>query len=217
MITVPQATEKIITRSRYLTEAMSKGLINASSLALHIQPEVEEIVMKKVTKASIMMAINRFTASVKKQGNTKPLLPDAPDMIVRSNLTVFFVKNSPDLLKKLITIENNSNGQQKKALFSYGRAETVILSNKLTTEALKKTLSSEDVTLHYSDVSSITVHITSNAVETPGMLNLFVKSLAWEHLTLLTLFVSEHELTLVLKNDDVHPAFGIMQALFITQ
>ena len=48
MITVAQATEKIIYRSRYLSEAISKGLINTSALARYIKPEVDEILIKQV-------------------------------------------------------------------------------------------------------------------------------------------------------------------------
>ena len=44
MITVPEATEKIVKRSRYLSEALSKDLINISSLSRYIKPEIEEII-----------------------------------------------------------------------------------------------------------------------------------------------------------------------------
>lgn len=214
MITVPQATEKIIKRSRYLTEAMMKDLINFSSLARYIQPEVEEIVMKDVTRASIIMAIKRYAASLKKKGASTPLLADAPDMIVRSNLKLYFVKNSPTLLKKLTEFEEIILVKQKRALFSYGRAETVILTNKLASVEMSEALREENVITTIDDVSSITIHITYNAVGTPGILNIFIKSLAWEHISLLSMFVSNSELTLVLKKDDVHTAFGIFQALF---
>ena len=48
MITVPEAAKKIVMRSRYLSEAMSKGIINNSSLARYIKPEIEEMLLKKV-------------------------------------------------------------------------------------------------------------------------------------------------------------------------
>lgn len=214
MITVPQATEKIIRRSRYLSEAMMKDLINFSSLARVIQPEVEEIVMKEVTRASIVMAIKRYASSLKKKGVTPPLLTEAPDMIVRSNLTAFFVKNSTPLLSKLSQIEETSLEMQKKVLFSYGRAETVMLANKLTADSLRTLLKDETITRQFEDVSSITIHVPSDAVITPGILNLFVKSLSWEHIPLLTLLVTESELTIVLKKEDVHTAFGILRSLF---
>lgn len=215
MITVPQATEKIIKRSRFLTEAMSKGLINYSSLARQIQAEIEEITMKKVTRASIVMAIKRYAQTLRVDGAPSPLLSDAPDMIVRSNLSIFFVTNSPTLLPKLVAMEQVSQDQHKRALFSYGRAETVILANKRTSESVIAILENELITQSYHDVSSITIHIPVNAVITPGILNLFIKSLSFEYISILSLFVSGSELTLVFQKDDVHTAFGILRSLFI--
>jgi hypothetical protein len=214
MITVPQATEKIINRSRYLTEAMSKDLINASSLARYIHAEVESLTMKKVSRGSIIMAIKRFNNNLKPKTGAAPLLSDAPDMIVRSNLTLFYLKNSPTLLARLSTLEKASAGQQKKALFGYGRIETVILANKATADVLTELLKEEMISLHFENISSITIHLPEQALMTPGIFNIFIKSLAWEHINLLALLTTQTEVTLVFEGRDIHNAFGILQSLF---
>lgn len=214
MITVPQATDKIIKRSRYLTEALSKDLINASSLADHIHAEVEALTMKSVTRGSIIMAIKRFSKSLSVKNASTPPLIEAPDMIVRSNLVLFFVRNSPTLLQKLAAIEHTSSGYQKKALFSYGRVETVILVNKLAAPAIEEALREETITLSYPEVSSITLHLPETSVETPGIFNFFIKSLAWEQINLRSLLVTHTEVTLVFATEDIHTAFGILQSLF---
>lgn len=216
MITVPQATEKIIKRSRYLTEAMSKGLINAAALARYIQPEVETMTFKKVTQASIMMAIKRLTSQITPQYKPVTIFTEPPDMIVRSNLTLFYVKNSPTLLGKLSTFEKESSQLQKKALFTYGRAETVILANKLLADPLEKKLRQEQITTHYN-VSAITIHLPENAVESAGVYYFFLKSLAWEGINLLSILSTETELTLVFKDADGNTAFGLLQSLFVNK
>ena len=48
MLTVPEASKIIIERSRYLSEALSKDLINLSSLARYIKPEIEEMLIKNI-------------------------------------------------------------------------------------------------------------------------------------------------------------------------
>ena len=65
MITVPEATKNIISRSRYLTEAISKGIINNSSLARYIKPEIEEMIKKSASMPSIIAAINRVSSTIK--------------------------------------------------------------------------------------------------------------------------------------------------------
>lgn len=216
MITVPQATEKIIKRSRYLTEAMAKDLINASSLARYIQPEVEELVFKPVTRGSIIMAIKRLSKRLKPQSRPMSIFDSAPDMIVRSNLTLFFVRNSPTLLKKLCFVEEKSSLKQKKALFSYGRVETMILANKMTTEYVQDILQTEAISKHFSEVSSITIHMPENAVVSPGVFNFFIKSLAWEDINLLGMLTTQTEITFIFGSENIHAAFGVLQSMFAT-
>lgn len=214
MITVPQATERIIKRSRYLSEAMAKGLINASSLARYIQPEVEAMVMKPVTRGSVVMAVKRFNSTLSPKSATAPLFPEAPDMIVRSNLSLFYLKNSPTLLPKLASVEDASLTMQKKALFSYGRVETMVLANRITAEALGDILKDEMITQQFTDVSSITIHLPDSAVTTAGIFNFFIKSLAWEGINLLGILTTQTEITLVFETKDINTAFGVLRSLF---
>lgn len=214
MITVPQATEKIIKRSRYLSEAMAKDLINASSLARYIHSEVEELVFKKVTLSSIVMAIKRQRSKFKSNYKSITIFDEAPDMIVRSNLTLFYIKNSSLLLNKLLTVEKTSANFQKKALFTYGRIETIILANKITSESLQKILQGENISRIFANISAITIHLPEKAVVTPGIFYFFIKSLAWEGISILDMLSTQTELSLIFEQKDIHIAFSILQSLF---
>ena len=214
MITVPQAVEKIIRRSRYLSEAMSKDLINASSLARYIKPEVESLVFKMVTTGSIMVAIKRLQKRFSSGYKPITIFQEAPDMIVRSNLTLIYVKNSSSLLQKLSTIEKAGLNFQKKALFTYGRVETIILTNKVNLDGIKKVLKGEEITETYPNVSSITIHLPQDAVKTPGIFYFFIKSLAWEGVNILDALSTHSELTLIFNSQDINSAFGMLQSLF---
>lgn len=214
MITVPQAVEKIIKRSRYLSEAMSKDLINASSLARYIKQEVEGMVFKEVTLGSIIVAIKRLQNNFTSGYKQVTIFKEAPDMIVRSNLTLIYVKNSSDLLQKLSTIEKSGQSFQKKALFTYGRVETIILTNKINLEGIKKILKEEETIETFPNVSSITIHLPLTAVTSPGIFYFFIKSLAWEGVNILDILSTHSELTLIFKPEDINSAFGILQSLF---
>jgi len=214
MVTVPQAVEKIIKRSRYLSEAMSKDLINASSLARYIKQEVEDLVFKKVTTGSIIMAINRLQSSFTAGYKQITIFQEAPDMIVRSNLTLIYVKNSDNLLQKLSAIEKTGKSFQKKALFTYGRVETIILTNKINLDGIKKILKGEETIETFPNVSSITIHLPLTAVTSPGIFYFFIKSLAWEGVNIIDILSTHSELTLIFKPEDINSAFGILQSLF---
>lgn len=214
MVTVPQAVEKIIRRSRYLSEAISKDLINASSLARYMKQEVESLVFKKVTTGSIIVAIKRLQKSFTSGFKQITIFEEAPDMIVRSNLTLIYVKNSSNLLEKLSTIEKSGQSFQKKALFTYGRVETIILTNKINLENIKKILKDEETIETFPNVSAITIHLPQDSVITPGIFYFFIKSLVWEGVNILDILSTHSELTLIFNSEDINSAFGILQSLF---
>lgn len=85
MITVPEATKKIVMRSRYLSEAMSKGIINNSSLARYIKPEIEEMLIKKVSTSAIIMALNRMSEEIKPKYFTGNIFKTPPQIVVHSD------------------------------------------------------------------------------------------------------------------------------------
>lgn len=214
MVTVPQAVEKIIRRSRYLSEALSKDLINASSLARYIKPEVETLVFKKVTLGSVIMAVKRLGKSFSSGYPQITVFKEAPDMIIRSNLTLIYVKNSQNLLQELSQIEKKSESFQKKALFTYGRVETIILTNKINLDCIREILKGEEIVKTFENVSSVTIHLPEDAVDSPGIFYFFIKSLAWESVNLLGILNTHTELTMIFDPKDINTAFGIMQSLF---
>ena len=60
MQSLGKITEDLINRSPFLREAMSENLINISSLARKLRPEIEEIYKKEVNEGAIVMAIKRM-------------------------------------------------------------------------------------------------------------------------------------------------------------
>ncbi len=214
MITVPQAVEKIIARSRYLREAMNKNLINASALSRYIQPEVELMTFKKVTNSSVLMAVQRLQKRLSKDKKNKSVLSEPPDMIVRSNLILYYYKDSSTLLKKLIKIEEESSLVQKKVLFTFGRAETFLIANKKLETIIDRILEKETLKKKIAGVTAITIHLPLDNISTPGILNMFIKSLAWENINLYGVLTTETELTFLLSTEQNNLAFSILQSLF---
>lgn len=214
MITVPQAVEKIILRSRYLSEAMSKDLINASSLARYMKPEVESLTFKKVTLGSIIVATKRLQKTFSSGYKPITIFEEAPDLIVRSNLTLIYVKNSNNLLQELSTIETAGLSFQKKALFTYGRVETIILTNKINHDNVQNILKGEEIIETFLNVSSVTIHLPKDSVRTPGIFYFFIKSLAWEGVNIIDVLSTHSELTLIFNSEDINTAFGLLQSLF---
>ncbi len=80
--------EKLINQSPFIQEAMTEGLINISSLARKLNPDIARITGKEVSDSAIIMAIKRMPPGTnqKIERRIKNFMADLGDLIVRSNL-----------------------------------------------------------------------------------------------------------------------------------
>ncbi len=201
MITVPEATKVIVERSRYLSEAIGKGLINHSSLARYIRPEIEQMLIKEVSVASIIMALKRFEKEFKPRYNTVNIFKEKPMILLRSGL-VFFSTESNLLIPEMNKQSDNF------MLLSIGTLSTSVVSSKKVFELYKKT--NELV----FNVAAITITLPEEAMNVSGVYYFFLKSLAWDGVNIIEIFSSKNELTIVIKDSDAAIAYQIISSLF---
>lgn len=189
MITVPEASKIIIERSRYLSEALSKDLINLSSLARYIKPEIEEMLIKKVNNGSIIMALKRIKTDLKPKNANVKIFKIPPQMSVTTGLKIYRLKNAKTLdFSPLYTMSTQK--------------ETVIVTEKVLNRQLKQ------------NVASLTIHLPEEAQSTSGIHYFFLKSLAWEGINIIETFSNSNEYILIFSEDDIHRAFKILTSLY---
>ena len=213
MITVPEAAKTIISRSRYLTEAISKGVVNNSSLARYIKPEIEDLVKKDVSMSSIIAAINRVSSTIKPKYVRSNIFEFPPEMILRSSLTILNIVNSESLQEKHSALLKLSSQRHFLGLTKGSFETTIVISGELA-KKVKETLRNEKVILEINKVSAITIQLPRKATETPGIFYFFLKSLAWEGINILEVISTQSELTLVVNTKDVNRTYSILNALF---
>lgn len=218
MLTVPEATKQIIERSRYLVEAMSKDLINYSSLARYIKPELEKMLLKPVSEASIIMAIKRISEEIKPKFVPLTIFEGTPEMIVRSNLLDITIANSSTLSKKISRIvELHHNTQKYFFTLTEGISETTIIASQEAKDSIQEHIKGETVLAQFDNLSAITIRMPKDISYTPGVVYFFIKSLAWEGINITEVVSTYVELTIVLEDKDVNTAFGILKSLFPIQ
>lgn len=216
MITVPEATKKIVERSRYLTEAMSKGLINYSSLARYIKPELEQMLLKPVSEASILMALRRLEREIQPKWQPLKIFANPPDMIVRSNLFEITVANSDTLsqsYQKLFT----KHKEYKTSFFTMteGLVETTFIASTDLKPFFEEILKTQTILVTIEKLSAITIRLPEESITTAGVYYFFLKSLAWEGINITEVVSTHLELTIILEEKSVHQAFSILQGLFV--
>lgn len=212
MITVPEATKKIVERSRYLSEAISKGIINYSSLARYIKPELEEMLVKKISLASIIMALNRLESSFQPKFRQANIFKTPPEIIVRSNLFLVSLSNN-DIQGLSVLISRDANSRSF-FLKNQGIHESFLILSQDLFEKYKSTIAGKNPQVFEDKISAITIYLPAEALKTSGIYYFFLKSLAWEGINILEVVSTAKELTLIVEDKDTERAFAIIKSLF---
>ena len=205
MITVPEAAKKIIQRSRFLSEALSKDLINHSSLARYIKPELEEMLKKEVSDASVLMAIQRISKEFKPHYYSEDIFKQPTTIKTRSNLflVTYLDKNFPDW--------KSSNGI---IFIRFSPEETTLIAENNFEKIIRQNIKKKVIKETVKNLGAITVGLSPEAAKNPGKHYFFLKSLAWEGISVLDVFTISNEITFIIEEKDLKNSLGIIQSLF---
>ncbi len=213
MITTAQVVEKILSRSPFMKEAIHDGLVNVSSLARKIQPEVESQLQKSVRSGAIIMAINRLhiDKNFKYQKRLQAYISKLGDLIVKTDLMLFTFSNTRTLsnaqINLLKAIENNSAAF---CTFSQGVSERTILINRQIEEEIETHFREETLIAKMDELSSITIQLAQQSTEIPGIYYYILKQLAWEDICLVEVLSTMNEFTLILEDKYTEQSLSLL-------
>jgi len=213
MRTIQEVVTSIINKTPFIEEALYDKLINVSSLARIIKPEVEKILKKEIKEGAIMMAINRLSPSnvLKIRKNIKKIALSSGDFIMRSDLCDYTFKNTPTLVQKISKLLNDiGNDSDNFFTISQGVFETsIVVSQKL--KAKIDEIFKDEITLwSISNLASITIKLPKSNIEQSGIYYFILKQLAWADIPVQEVISTTHEITIVVKETDIKEAFSIL-------
>ncbi len=213
MKTIQETVETIIKRTPFIEEAMQDKLINVSSLARIIQPEVEDSLGKEIKTGAIMMSINRMSPIeiLKIRKNIKSLSLKLGDFIVRSDLFDYTYKNSATLHKQ-ISLIFAMIGDNRESFFtvSQGIFETNIVVSANLKDEIDGLFENEELINSMSKLASITIKLPKTNLEQSGIYYFILKQLAWSNIPVQEVISTTHEITLVVKETDINKTFSIL-------
>lgn len=216
MVTISESVNDIVSRKPFLEEALASGLINLSSLAREIHPEVCNRLEKDVKHGAIVMALKRLKPNINFQINLriKKVVELMGDITVRSNLADYTYRNSDTLtscqtdLLKII-----STRKEIFFAFSQGIYETTIILSDIIGDEISRIFEKEHLTFKISDLSSITIKLPEENTQVYGVYYHILKKLAYEGLNILEIISTTHEFTVIVKDADVDAAFSVLKRL----
>ncbi|TYP99830.1 hypothetical protein C7447_101435 [Tenacibaculum adriaticum] len=216
MKTIQEAVEITIRKTPFIEEALHEKLINVSSLARIILPEVAQQLKKEVKVGAVMMAINRLSpaSELRIRKNIKRLALNLGDVIVRSDLCDYTFKNSSTLFKRVASILSEAGENNDTFLtVSQGIFETNIVASKSLQTQIIKTFEKETLINNIDDLASITIKLPKENMEQSGIYYFILKQLAWANIAVQEVISTTHEMTIVVKDVEVNETFSILMDL----
>ena len=215
MITISEIVEKIIRKTPFLEESLNKKIINLSALARIIKPEIEKELYKEIKEGAIVMALKRLSNRLSKKIDIAAVFKNSPDIIVRSNLIEYTLINSQTLISKHQKLLDIINSQKEFfGTITEGVFETTIIASSELKSSLEKIYQNEKVIFNLNNLSSITIKLPDENINTPGIYYFLLKPLTWEGINIIEVVSTSHEITLILEANNVDRAFTILKNLF---
>jgi len=214
MRTIAQVVDTLVKEKPFLVESLTEGLINLSSLARMLQPDIETELRKEVQSGAIIMALKRLvpTLQITQDMKLKKMLSSIGDLILRSNLSDYSFKNSDSLMSCQIELMNVI-GSDNEIFYTIvqGVHETSIVASSVLQEAIDSIFKDEKLIIKQENLSSITLKLPQGNVMQPGLYYFILKQLAWEGINIVEIVSTSHEFTLLVNDEDIDRAFLVIK------
>lgn len=214
MVSISHVVEDIVKHRPYLSESLAAGIINVSSLARQLQPDVEKALKKEVNTGAIVMALNRLAPylQIREQVQLNKLLSNMGDIILRSNLCDYTFKNSPTLLDCHIEVLKNL---VKNDEIFYTMVQGVFETNLVISDTMESLIADyfkDEVCLFkQGGLSSVTLKLPKGNSMQAGFYYTIMKELSWEGINLTEVISSTNEFTVVVDNALIDKTFVVLK------
>lgn len=215
MITVGEIAKQLIRKTPFLEEALADDLINISSLARKLKPQIEESLHKEVQEGSIIMAIKRMSPNYHHKVNfgLQQFVNNLGDFIVQSGLMHYTFENSNTLALRQRDLITQIAGDQIYYSASRGIFETTVVVSNSTTDLVEQIFINEKLIFQKYSLSSITLRLSLKRTETTGFYYYILKELALEKINIEELISTTNEFTILVSDKDIDRAFSVLMRL----
>lgn len=212
MKTISTCVHEIIKHQPFLDDALARNIINFSSLAADLQPQVEKEMRKPVKQGSIIMALRRYNPKRTKFSSRN--FSKLGDIIVRSGITEFTYLNSKDTVAKKAKLLDTVKDQSGIYLnYSSNYQESIFLVSSSLQPVIREIFQDEKLVNVSAELSSITIALPEQNTKTVGLYFYIFKLLAYEGIPVYEVISTSNYFTLFLEQDYVNQAFMLMNEI----
>lgn len=216
MKTISSVVEQYIKSKPFLLNSLAQGIINLTSLARIMMPELEKELGKDIKQGAIVMALKRLSEELDFRINRKisKVLKNIGEITVRSSLTDYaFVVSDTILANQVKLLSEIDKHQDYFYTSSRGVNELNIIISSSLTEFVDEFFKLEKKTHHLDDLSSITVKLPQENISVPGVYYYIFQKLAWEGIIIHEVISTTNEFSIVVSDDQIDIAFKVIKDL----
>jgi hypothetical protein len=215
MITIGEIAKRLIQKTPFLEEALAEDLINISSLARKLKPQIEQALHKKVKVGAIVMAIKRMNPEYHYKLNfgLQQFVNNLGDFVIQSGLMHYTFENSKTLALRQRDLITKIAGDQVYYSASRGIFETTVVVSNSTTKLVEELFRNEKLIFRKYSLSSITLRLSLKRTETTGFYFYILKKLALEKINIEELISTTNEFTILVRDIDIDRAFSVLMKL----
>ncbi|HLO74280.1 MAG TPA: hypothetical protein VK164_10125 [Flavobacterium sp.] len=216
MKTISSVVEQYIKSKPFLLSSLSQGIINLTSLARIMMPELEAHLGKDVKQGAVVMSLKRLSEELDFKINYKisKVLKNIGEITVRSSLTDYAFVISDTLLDNQAKLLSEINKLQD--IFytsSRGVNETNIVTSASIGSMIDVLFKNEKLTHKIENLSSITVKLPQENISTPGVYYYIFQRLAWEGIIIHEVISTTNEFTIIVSDEQIDIAFKVIKDL----
>ncbi|WP_338409467.1 aspartate kinase [uncultured Flavobacterium sp.] len=216
MKTVSSVVEDYIKAKPFLLSSLSQGIINLTSLARIMMPEIESQVGKDLKQGAIVMSLKRLSEELDFKINYKinKVLKNIGEITVRSPLNDYTFMISDTILEKNTKLLQEIN-HLTDVFYTSSRGvnETNIVISSSVSHLVDHYLNGEKMTHKTENLSSITVKLPVENTVVPGIYYFIFQRLAWEGIVLNEVISTTNEFTIIVNDENVDKAFRVIKDL----
>lgn len=216
MKTISSVVERYIKSKPFLLSSISQGIINLTSLARLMMPEIEKELGKEVKQGAVVMALKRLSEELDFKINLKlnKVLKNIGEITVRSSLVDYaFLVSETILETQTKLIAEVSKNQDLFYTSARGVNELNIIISASVSNAIEEIFKNEKKTHRVDNLSSITVKLPQANVTTPGVFYYIFQRLAWEGVIIHEVISTTNEFTVVVHDNQIDIAFKVIKDL----
>ncbi len=211
MKTISTCVHDIIKHQPFLDDALARNIINFSSLAADLQPQVEKEMRKPVKQGSIIMALRRYNP--RRNKFTRNNFREMGDIVVRSGITEYTYLNSRNMISNKARLLNAVKDQNIYLNYSSNYQESNFLVSTSFKEIVEEYFKEEKLVSIKDELSSITIALPAQNTKTVGLYFYLFKLLAYEGIPVYEIISTANYFTMFLEKEYVNQAFLLMNEI----